>query len=380
MLRAARVAALVVVVALAATPCNSLADSGCTGPFDEVLHPACEARVSALLATWETSNARSWYVIKGIDGSRCSVQRYVHEQESNACPAPPQRARKLMGGDDTESPTRSPTFTPTPQPKGKGSPTPPPTDDDTEAPTVSPTVSPTVEDVEGDTDAPTESPTEPAFLGECDADDVDTFANGGRLAFDDDVVLCGTVCASEADAALQSAGAGDAEAAELRDCSLSCFNDKYSGGGSGCAICFAIYHECMVDECACERGRSTNLEDPQACIDCSASECEADFLACTGGFTLPLYGEVAEVNVDDNIAGILGGALVGGGLLGAAFFLYRRHQRDLSHQSVNVELKAPKSLPKDFFETNAKPRASLFAMFARGSPTTPAGASKTLSA
>jgi len=55
--------------------------AACPGPYPN--HTSCEDRIQWMLSNW---NTKPRYANSGVDGSRCSIQKYLHQCEPKYCP------------------------------------------------------------------------------------------------------------------------------------------------------------------------------------------------------------------------------------------------------------------------------------------------------
>jgi hypothetical protein len=60
----------------------------CAGPYNEDLYPECEVKIQWMIANWDTQEWSQEYIDEGVDGSRCSIQRYLNLFDMGAphCP------------------------------------------------------------------------------------------------------------------------------------------------------------------------------------------------------------------------------------------------------------------------------------------------------
>eukprot|EP00516_Mucochytrium_quahogii_P006532 CAMPEP_0203750746 /NCGR_PEP_ID=MMETSP0098-20131031/4931_1 /ASSEMBLY_ACC=CAM_ASM_000208 /TAXON_ID=96639 /ORGANISM=" , Strain NY0313808BC1" /LENGTH=246 /DNA_ID=CAMNT_0050640173 /DNA_START=935 /DNA_END=1672 /DNA_ORIENTATION=- len=98
--------------------------STCQGPYKD--HPFCDDSIRWLLNNWDKVSYSWVYKERGVTGTRCSIQRYLHVYEKNRCPPcecaggetkPPIKPPSVHS--PTETPTKQPTPTGKPAPTGK---------------------------------------------------------------------------------------------------------------------------------------------------------------------------------------------------------------------------------------------------------------------
>ena len=74
---------------------------------------------------------------------------------------------------------------------------------------------------------------------------------------------------------LQECGVGCADTGG--DCILNCFKDA-TDLSDGCAVCFAMYADCVVANCM----DVCMTDESQECDPCQAEHCAPDFETCAG--------------------------------------------------------------------------------------------------
>lgn len=65
-----------------------MSSENCEGPYNEEMYPECEMKIQWMLANWDTQEWSQEYIDGGVDGSRCSIQRFLNlfDQGAPHCP------------------------------------------------------------------------------------------------------------------------------------------------------------------------------------------------------------------------------------------------------------------------------------------------------